>query len=93
MDKVEAKELLAQQIERLRGLSYEELLAWLDRTETIKVVAASGAEYQVQVQVLWDDRPGDSLRVIASIDDGGVRALAPLGDDFIIASDGSFVGE
>jgi hypothetical protein len=31
--------------------------------------------------------------VLASIDDGGWSAFIPLTDDFIIAPDGSFVGE
>ena len=29
----------------------------------------------------------------SAIDDGGLRAFAPLSDDFIMAPDGSFVGE
>jgi hypothetical protein len=43
--------------------------------------------------VLWDDRAGGNIRVIASIDDGGLHAFAPLTDSFIKAPDGSFVGE
>jgi hypothetical protein len=30
---------------------------------------------------------------MGAIDDGGVRALMPLGESFILAPDGSFVGE
>ena len=55
--------------------------------------APAGREYQTEVNVLWDDRPGGNIRVIGSIDDGGLRAFAPLTDSFIKAPDGSFVGE
>jgi len=46
------------------------------------------------VQAFWDSprQPGN-LRVIVAIDDGGWRAFRPLSADFIVASDGSFVGE
>jgi hypothetical protein len=30
---------------------------------------------------------------MGAIDDGGWRSFAPLADDFIVAPDGSFVGE
>ena len=33
------------------------------------------------------------LRVLGSIDDGGIRAFFPLTDSFIMAPDGSFIGE
>ena len=43
---------------------------------------------------LWDD-PGEhrNLRVMVSVDDGGWRSFAPLSDDFIVAPDGTFIGE
>lgn len=58
------------------------------------VVAESGVQVQVEVQAFWDTprQPGN-LRVIIAIDDGGWRSFRPLSTDFIIASDGSFVGE
>jgi hypothetical protein len=31
--------------------------------------------------------------VFALIDDGGWRSFKPMGEDFIVAPDGSFVGE
>jgi hypothetical protein len=33
------------------------------------------------------------VHVLGAIDDGGLRAFVPLCDDFIMAPDGSFVGE
>lgn len=93
MDKSEARDLLAQQIEHLRSLTYEDLLGRLDQSETVEVVGPSGRKYFLQTQVFWDGRRDENLRVIANIDGGGWRAFSPLGDDFIMAPDGSFVGE
>ncbi|HWM13462.1 MAG TPA: hypothetical protein VNO56_03205 [Gaiellaceae bacterium] len=85
----EARGVLAAELAKLRGLSYSELVArLLDRKETVQVVAASGTTYQVEVQGLWDDRPGDDLRVLGAIDDGGLRAFVPLTDGFLVPSPG-----
>jgi hypothetical protein len=46
-------------------------------------VGKSGAEYQIEIQVFWDDRINGDLRVIGSIDDGKLRAFFPLTLDFI----------
>jgi hypothetical protein len=94
MDKEEARGILAQQIARLRQLSHGDLQRYVKDEEHMEVKGESGAEYQVEVQSLWDEgRPGGNLRVMVSIDDGGLRAIFPLSEDFIIAPDGSFVGE
>jgi hypothetical protein len=78
----------------LRQLSYRQLVErLLDREETLEVLGASGSRYQVELQSVWDARPNDVLRIPGSVDDGGWRAFAPLTDDFLIAPDGSFVGE
>lgn len=79
----------------LRRESYEALVAhYLSQPRGHTVVAESGVQFQVEVQALWDTprQPGN-LRVIIAIDDGGWRSFRPLSTDFIIASDGSFVGE
>jgi hypothetical protein len=44
-------------------------------------------------QVDWDGKPGEDIRVTASIDDGGWSAYKPMHEDFIMAPDGTFVGE
>jgi hypothetical protein len=47
----------------------------------------------LEVQAFWDDKPNDVLRVRAAIDDKGVRAYVPLVEDFLMAADGTSVGE
>ena len=92
MDKVEARQVLAGKIAELRRSSYTDLLRHME-PEGLQVAGPSGVTYQLEVQAFWDDKRSRHLRVLASIDDGGWRAFAPLCDDFIIAPDGSFIGE
>jgi len=60
--------------------------------ETLEVSGPSGTTYQVEPEALWDGGQEGDLRVV-TVDDGGWRALIPLGESFILARDGSFVGE
>lgn len=94
MDKREASELLAKELEGWRKRPYVELASLVAREPvTDEVQGASGSRYQCQIQVFWDGKPGGDLRVLGAIDDGAVRAFFPLTDSFIMASDGGFVGE
>jgi hypothetical protein len=93
MDKKEAGALLVEQLGAYRARPYADLIACIGQVGSVEIAGASGRPYQVEVNVLWDDRPGGAVRVIASIDDGGLSAFAPMTDSFIKASDGSFVGE
>jgi hypothetical protein len=93
MDKTEAKKILTEQLEQYRTRSYSELTQLINQPETLTVVGVSGTKYGLEFEALWDHKPGNDLRVIGTIDDGGLRALSPLTDDFIMRNDGSFVGE
>ena len=93
MDRAEARGVALGRLEELRGLSYAELLTRLfDRQETSDVIGRSGGRYRLEVQVLKEGR-GENLRVMVSVDDGGVSAFSPLTESFIITPEGSFVGE
>jgi hypothetical protein len=93
MDKREALALLRERLAAYRALSYETLAGRVGSTDHATAVGPSGAEYQVEIQVLWDGRPGDAVHVLGAIDDGGVRAFFPVCDSFILGRDGRFVGE
>jgi len=81
-------------VAELRREPHRTLVArYLHEPDERTVVAESGVQYQVEVQAFWDGRQPGNLRVIIAIDDGGWRAFSPLSTDFIVASDGSFVGE
>jgi len=61
--------------------------------DVIEIVGESGSVYYLEREALWDDERRGHLRVVASIDDGGIRAVMPLTDSFIVGSDGHFIGE
>ena len=93
MDKVEARALLDTEISRLRALSYSELRRYMDE-EHLELTGPSGKEYQVDVLAVWDRGKEGDLRLMVSIDDGGLlAAFLPMTDGFVIAADGTFVGE
>ena len=89
----EARTLLADELSSWRARSYPELVEKMKDVIAFEVEGRSGAMYQIEIEVFWDDRRGGNLRVVGGIDDGGLRAFAPLTDDFIMAPDGTFVGE
>jgi hypothetical protein len=94
MNKKEARDILATKLEQYRKFSYEHLTQKVDqRSDRYKITGSSGVLYQVVIRVVWDDKPHEDVRVLGCIDDGGWRAFFPVGDSFIVAADGSFVGE
>ena len=93
MNHQEAKALLEDHLQDYRCRSYEDLVKLRDCPSVTELVGSSGTKYQVEVTVLWDDRPGGNLRVLGAIDDGGWRAFKPLCDDFILTPSGVFKGE
>jgi hypothetical protein len=95
MNTTEARSLLNAEMENYRTKTYGELVALIGNGQNAEVVGPSGVRYNLEIQAFWDDprKPNENLRVIGTIDDGGLRALAPISDDFIIARNGAFVGE
>lgn len=47
----------------------------LGQEETFELQSPSGTTYQLEVQVFWDGRREEDLRVMVSIDDGGWRVI------------------
>lgn len=94
MDKAEAQSILTRRVTDLRQQPYPDLRdTWLNQPDCEQIRGQSGAEYQVEIEAYWDDREAEHLRLVVSIDDGGRRALLPITESFIVAPDGSFVGE
>ena len=92
MDKQETRSLLDGVISRLRTMTYADLRKYFDEEQN-EVIGPSGTEYQIETLAVWDRAPEGDLRIFVSIDDGGIRAIVPLTDGFIMRPDGSFVGE
>jgi len=94
MNKEEAIAVLEKELALLRDESYTTLVSRISAGPlAFERAAPGGTNYQLEIEVFWDDRPGGNVRVMGSVDDGGWRAFIPLCRDFIKAPDGSFIGE
>lgn len=58
-----------------------------------EVRGPSGTLYQIEIEAFWDDKQSGNIRVMGSIDDGGLRAFVPLSEDFIKNPKDEFIGE
>ena len=95
MDRDEAGEIASAIAAELRVVPYDELVdRLLGQIETRLVAGSSGVEYQAEIQAVWDAGRAGDLRVMVGVDDGTFRgAFRPEVRGFIVAQDGSFVGE
>jgi hypothetical protein len=89
MDRTEARALLAAHLEPFRGRTYANLLELMGDVRVAEVTGASGAEYQIELEVIWESpRDKTNLMVLAAIDDGRLlSSLARVTDSFIVAPD------
>ncbi len=93
MDRYEARSILRNHLDRFRSRKRAELFELIAEPENFSVDGAAGLDYQLEFLAVWDDRTDGDLRVMGSIDDGGISAWLPMTEAFILAPDGSFVGE
>src|SRR5438105_1009158 len=94
-DAPEAAEWVAREIERLRGLSFDDLAMLESQPEHRPMFTGAGTALMLETQVFWDDREKTNLRVIVDVWNPArhvsIESIAK--DDFIRAPDGSFVGD
>jgi hypothetical protein len=93
MDEDTARSILDGAMQEYRRQPYQALADLVGQAGAREVRAPDGTGYQVEVQVLWDSKVGEALRVLGAIDDGRLRAFRPLTLDFIRNPDGSVAGE
>lgn len=95
MDKKEAKTVANRVIESYRQLSYDELVKMVDNSEWITERGESGTEYQIQVQVFWDDEDNGIIRCFAAIDNGRIFSFMfpQISEDVLMSSNNEFIGE
>ena len=87
MDRDEARAILMAHVEVFRSRPYAELLGLMGDVNVAEVSGRSGAEYQLEVEVIWDSpRERTDIRILGTIDGGRIPgALAPLTHEFIVA--------
>lgn len=93
MDNREAAAVLREHLDGYRRRSYSELVGLRGRSQTAELQGGFGSRYQIEVEVHWDGQAGGAVRVLGSIDDGGLRSFRPISQDFILTPEGKFVGE
>ena len=85
MNKQEALALLQARLDEYRQRSYGDLEKQIGDDRHLEIAGPSSVEYQIEIQVLWEKAPGGKLLVMGSVDDGGIRAFAPLCETFVVA--------
>ncbi len=92
MDKHEAAAVLDQHLASFVRRPYAELAAIINQPQSARATGPSGAVYQIEFNVFYDDsHKKEDLRIIGSIDDGGLRSLMPLTKTEIMKSTGELV--
>jgi len=90
MDRVEAAEILRGEMTAYARRSRADLVPLIGETEAYEIKGPSKVSYQVEVNVLWDEKSGGTIRVVGGIDDGGFRtSFSPLTDGFLVQVDGT----
>jgi len=85
MDTAEAKRIIGEQLARFTNHTALVPLVESGHVETLGIRGASGTAYQVEVQFFWDDARRRIVRVVGSIDDGGIRWFVPLTETLLIS--------
>jgi hypothetical protein len=91
--RAEALRIVERYLETYRRLDYSELVLKIGEQETFDGKSEAGEKYQVEIDFFYDDEQTKNLRVAGSVSFGLITDFAPVADDFIIAPDGSFIGE
>ena len=93
MDPQEAHTVLTEQLFPYRGEGYKALQRLLAEPDIFEIQGPSGSAYRLQIEAVWDDRPGGTLRVFGLLEDGeGLGAFAPVTGEFTVASTGAIRG-
>jgi hypothetical protein len=83
MDKLEARRILALELEKYREKPYLELARITNRSREYSVTGPSGEEYHIEIEAFWVGEKWGNLRILGLIDSGGWRSNFPIRDSFI----------
>jgi hypothetical protein len=85
LDKQEAAEIINNRLDTFESAGYQELIARIDQIEACEFEAPSGTTYNMEIQIFWDDQRKGVIRIMGSIDDGGIRAIIPMSFSRLVA--------
>jgi hypothetical protein len=83
MNKEEARQILAQELKFFNDIEYLELTHRVGENRAYEKKAPNGCSYQVEVSIVWDSEPQQVIRIIGSVDDGGLSAFIPLTESIL----------
>jgi hypothetical protein len=86
-----SKKLITQELNAFATRRYDELVALIGHDDVKILKGWSGITYQIETSVFWESQPDGSLRIVASIDDGGWQAFVPLTYSAIMKPDGKLL--
>lgn len=84
MNEAEARAELGRVLNALEASGYASLRGRVGTNKVFEAKAESGAVYQLEVMIAWDHKPEGAIRVLGSIDDGGLRAFLPLTESRLV---------
>jgi len=76
-----------------RRLSYAELAAKVGEQDTFDRVSEKGESYRVEIDFVVDDAKTQAVRVMSMISYSAWTDFSPVCGDFIMDTEGDFVGE
>ena len=89
MNRTEAIAILNHHLDSLEALGYAALARQIGEDQAFERRGDSGTDYQLELSILWDRHPNGSIRIVGSIDDGGLGAFLPLTDSRLMEPEGS----
>jgi hypothetical protein len=94
-DRAHVEAWVAEEVQRLRALSYDQLLQHEGQDLQSERLTPSGAYVMCETSVFWDDPDARTLRVFveATQTRSGWMPPSVAEDDFIRAPDGSFISD
>jgi hypothetical protein len=92
MNEIEAHTTLAKYVGHYRSRSYQYLatFARLGGVDTSRIAVSGGGDYKIEVHVRWEEEPGGSVKVSASISDANGREGRVLTQTFVVQPTGEF---
>jgi hypothetical protein len=86
MDKSEARKILEEFVAGWQSRSYRQWQALLGEDQVEERRGSRDVVYQIEWRAFWDSEPGGNIRVMVSIDDGGlVRSIIPLTTSLLVS--------
>jgi hypothetical protein len=92
-DPAEARDVLRAHMAAFRARTYKDLAVFVNRRLAARLRGPSGAEYDVRVDVRWEDQPLGPVDVSGEIDDHGWRSCRLIYEIFAMSPEGEIVGD